>query len=186
MIKEILIFFGSSAILIAGLGFLLRNIIIHYLNRDFKQFEQRLLNEAQKNNFIFENLYVRKLEAIALLYEQSILAEQATRYAVSMHGNISPEKIPELEEKIKSFKDRYQLARLWLDDESCEIIDKLLDHHTMFYKVINGATLQKNGLGKDWLGKEFLKLWEKAEDELPKVQNQLRDSFIKATKDIKP
>ena len=84
MIQEVLVFVGGSAVLMTVLGFLSRSIILHFLSKDFRQFEQRLITEANKSNFIFEKLYVKKLEAIASLYEQSVLAEQATKYAVKM------------------------------------------------------------------------------------------------------
>lgn len=186
MIQEILIFASGSALLMTGLGFLTRSIILHFLNKDFKQFEQRLITEAQKSNFIFEKLYVIKLEAIASLYEQSVLAEQATKYAVQMQGNVEDERIPELEEKVRGFRENYLLARLWLDDQSCEIIDELLSQHSMFYKVINAADMQENGLGKGWIGTEMTKLWEKADEELPKVQQRLREAFKVAANEIKP
>ena len=157
-----------------------------FLNKDFKQFEQRLITEAQKSNFIFENLYVKKLEAIASLYEQSVLAEQATKYAVQMQGNVEAERIPELEEKVRGFREKYLLARLWLDDQSCEIIDDLLSQHSMFYKVINAANMQQSGLGKDWIGTAMTELWEKADEDLPKVQERLREVFKVATNEIKP
>ncbi|WP_311063067.1 hypothetical protein [Halomonas sp. DWK9] len=186
MIQEMLILAGGSALLMTALGFLSRSIILHFLNKDFKQFEQRLITEAQKSNFIFEKLYVRKLEAIASLYEQSVLAEQATKYAVQMQGNVEAERIPELEEKVRGFREKYLLARLWLDDQSCEIIDELLSQHSMFYKVINAANMQKSGLGKDWIGNAMTELWEKADEELPKVQNRLREAFKVAANEIKP
>lgn len=185
MIQEMLIFSGGSALLMTVLGFLSRSIILHFLNKDFRQFEQRLIAEAQKSNFIFEKLYVRKLEAIASLYEQSVLAEQATKYAVQMQGNVEAQHIPELEEKVRGFREKYLLARLWLDNQSCEIIDELLSQHSMFYKVINAADMPESGLGKDWIGTEMTKLWEKADEELPKVQKRLREAFKVAANEIK-
>ena len=186
MNQEMLIFVGHSTLLMTVLGFLSRSIILHFLNKDFKQFEQRLISEAQKNNFIFEKLYVKKLEAIASLYEQSVLAEQATKYAVQMQGNVESDRIPELEDKVRGFRDKYLLARLWLDDQSCEIIDDLLSQHSMFYKVINAANMQKSGLGKDWIGTQMTELWVKADEELPKVQERLRKAFKVAANEIKP
>ena len=186
MIKEVFIFAGSSALLMTALGFLSRSIILHLLNKDFKQFEQRLMTEAKKRNFIFENLYTKKLEAIASLYEQSILAEQATKYAIQMQGNLEAEHIPELEENVRGFRKKYLFARLWLDDQTCEIIDKLLGQHSMFYKIISAANMQKSGLGKDWIGTEMMLLWEKADEELPKVQKRLREAFKIAANEVKP
>lgn len=186
MIQEVLVFVGGSAVLMTVLGFLSRSIILHFLNKDFRQFEQRLIAEAKKSNFIFEKLYIKKLEAIASLYEQSVLAEQATKYAVQMQGNVEADRIPELEEKVKGFREKYLLARLWLDDKSCEIIDDLLKQHSMFYKVINAANMHKSGLGKDWVGNTMTDLWVKADEELPIVQERLREAFKNAANEIKP
>lgn len=174
-----------SALLMTAFGVLSRSIILHFLNKDFKRFEQQLITESQKSKFIFEKLYVRKLEAIASLYEQSVHAEQATKYIVQMQGEVEAKRIPELEEKVRSFREKYLLARLWLDDKLCEIIDELLSQHSIFYKVIIAADMHKSGLGKDWIGSAMVELWEKADKDLPEVQRRLREAFKVAANEIK-
>lgn len=186
MIQQILIFTAGSGLLLGLLGFMARSVFTHYLDKDIERFKADIKAEADKRHFVFQRLYEKRLEIISSLYEKSVEAGRAARYAVQMQGNVKEEDIPTLERQVKGFKERYEIARLWIDDECCETIDQLLDQHSMFYKVVNAADLEKNGLGKGWIGGKYLKLWEQADKELPNAQEMLRRQFQSTMKKIEP
>jgi len=186
MIDQFIGFVAGSSLALVVLGFLARSIILHFLGKDLEKYKLELKTEAEKSQLVFNRFHERKLDIISVLYERSVEAANATKYAVQMQGNIEESEIPVLEKKVKNFKEQYELARLWLDDECSEAIDQLLEQNTAFYKVINAAQLRKNGLGSGWVGKEFLKLWEDAESKLPKAQQNLKRVFQQALKSIKP
>jgi hypothetical protein len=156
------------------------------LDKDIESFKTTIKAEADKRHFVFQRLFEKRLEIISSLYEKSIEAGRAARYAVEMQGNVKEKDIPALESQIKDFKERYETARLWINDECCEAIDKLLDQHSMFYKVVNAAELEKSGLGKDWIGGKYLELWQQADEELPTAQEMLRRQFQATIKKIEP
>ena len=186
MIEQILIFTAGSGLLLGLLGFVARSVFKHYLDKDLESFKADIKSEADKRHFVFQRLYEKRLEIISGLYEKSVEAGRAARYAVQMQGNIKEEDVPALERQVKDFKERYEIARLWIDEKCCETIDKLLDQHSVFYKVVNAANLEKSGLGKDWIGRKYLELWQQADEELPTAQEMLRRQFQATMKNIEP
>jgi len=186
MLKELVAFIAGSTLYLVVLGFLSRSIILHFLGKDLEKFKLNLIHETSKHQFVFNRLYEKKLDIVSALYEHSVKAGEAVKYTVQMQGKVNTNRIPELEKRIKGFKEQYEVSRLWLDDDCCNVIDKLVDEHSIFYKIVNAAELEKDGLGKDWIGLEYLNLYKRVEEELPTAQEKLKLAFKNTIKSIKP
>jgi hypothetical protein len=184
MLSEILTFTIGSGLLLTVAGFIARSVFRHYLDRDIKAFKAKLEAEARKRQVVFEKLYERKLEVISSLHSAAVEAGRAVTYAVQMQGNIKPENIPHLEQQVKAFKEEYEDSRIWLNDGCCKALDRLVDEQSIFYKVVNAASLAKENLGKDWIGGEMLELWRRADKDLPAAQNELRSAFHEAMRSV--
>ena len=170
-------FILGSGLLLGLLGFIGRSLFLHYLEHDLEKFKRDLEVEAHNKRFVFSEVYKKRLDIIASLYGNSVEAGRAVSYAIGMQGNIKEEDIPELEQKVRRFKEEYENCRIWLDDSCCLALDCLIDEQSIFYKVVNAASISKSGLGKEWVGNAMLHLWEKAQHDLPTAQEQLRSAF---------
>ncbi|EKO3757608.1 hypothetical protein P0F15_003466, partial [Vibrio metschnikovii] len=63
-----------------------------------------------------------------------------------MQGELEKERVLSLELDVKKFAEQYRLAKLWLSDDICNLVDQLLDQHSAFYQVVRGYQLKQNGL----------------------------------------
>lgn len=166
------------------------SVIVVFFSRLFPQIIGKVLSEyiaskAKRHNYVFEQIHARKIESISKLYEASVIASDATAYVVGMQGNLEPERVESLELDIKKFAEQYKLAKLWLSDDLCNLVDQLLVQHTAFYKVVTGYRLRQSGLGKT-LDEKMLDLWSQADEKLPLIQKKLCEAFKAELAKISP
>lgn len=109
MLEQILTFTVGSTLLLGLLGFLAKSIFKHYLDKDIEAFKTQIKAEADKRHFVFQRLYEKRLEIISSLFEKSVEAGRAARYAVQMQGNFNKEDVPVLEQQVKGFKEKYEI-----------------------------------------------------------------------------
>lgn len=169
VVQQFLTYLGGASAIISVIIVILRKMIV-------TAFSEYISSKAQRTNFVFEQIIAKKIDSISKLYEASVLASNATTYIVGMQGNVEPERIRTLERDVKNFSDQYKLSRLWLPSDVCVVIDKLLDQHSAFYKVVRGARLKESGLGNE-LDVKMLSLLERADKDLPIVQTELCKSL---------
>ena len=112
MLSEILTFTIGSTLLLTVTGFIARSVFHHYLDRGIESFKTKLEAEARKRQIVFEKLYERKLEVISSLHSAAVEAGRAVTYAVQMQGDIKPEDIPRLEQRVKAFQEKYEQSRI--------------------------------------------------------------------------
>ncbi|WP_237665884.1 MULTISPECIES: hypothetical protein [unclassified Vibrio] len=166
------------------------SVIVGFLSLFFRQTIERVLSEyisskAKRRNYVFEQIHARKIESISKLYEASVQASDATSYVVRMQGELEKERVLSLELDVKKFAEQYRLAKLWLSDDICNLVDQLLDQHSAFYQVVRGYQLKQSGLGKT-LDSKMLDLWIRADKELPLIQSKLCEAFKAELAKISP
>lgn len=166
------------------------SVIVVFFSRLFPQIIGKVLSEyiaskAKRHNYVFEQIHARKIESISKLYEASVQASDATSYVVRMQGELEKERVLSLELDVKNFAEQYRLAKLWLSDDVCNLVDQLLDQHSAFYQVVRGYQLKQSGLGKT-LDSNMLDLWTRADNELPLIQSKLCEAFKAELAKISP
>ncbi|MDE1312602.1 hypothetical protein ABMX86_21880 [Vibrio vulnificus] len=176
--QEFLAYLGGSSVIVGFLSWLFRKTIERVLS-------EYISSKAKRHNYVFEQIHTRKIESISKLYEASVLASDATAYVVGMQGNLEQERVESLELDVKNFAKQYKLAKLWLSDDLCNLIDQLLVQHSAFYKVVTGYRLRQSGLGKT-LDEKMLDLWAQADEKLPLIQKKLSEAFKAELAKISP
>ncbi|WP_411202387.1 hypothetical protein [Vibrio vulnificus] len=161
-LRELLAYLGAASVFAVLVSRLFPQIIGKVLS-------EYIASKAKRHNYVFEQIHTRKIESISKLYEASVLASDATAYVVGMQGNLEQERVESLELDVKNFAKQYKLAKLWLSDDLCNLVDQLLVQHSAFYKVVTGYRLRQSGLGKT-LDEKMLDLWVQADEKLPLIQ----------------
>ncbi|WP_238586094.1 hypothetical protein, partial [Vibrio vulnificus] len=168
-LRELLAYLGAASVFAVLVSRLFPQIIGKVLS-------EYIASKAKRHNYVFEQIHTRKIESISKLYEASVLASDATAYVVGMQGNLEQERVESLELDVKNFAKQYKLAKLWLSDDLCNLVDQLLVQHSAFYKVVTGYRLRQSGLGKT-LDEKMLDLWVQADEKLPLIQKKLSEAF---------
>ena len=172
--QEFLAYLGGASVIVGFLSWLFRQTIERVLS-------EYISSKAKRHNYVFEQIHARKIESISKLYE----ASDATSYVVRMQGELEQERVFSLELDVKKFAEQYRLAKLWLSDDLCNLVDQLLDQHSVFYQVVRGYQLKQSGLGKT-LDAKMLALWIRADEELPLIQSKLCEAFKAELAKISP
>lgn len=146
MWTEILTALGGSAILIGAIAWLTKSIITHFLSKDVVNFKNQIKAESDKNIEAFKNalqmaafehqvrfskLHEKRADVIAEIYKL-IVESNNSIYNVLLparfEGQPSDEEmIKDATSKLNMCLNSYDINRIYLREESCKIVQKLID-----------------------------------------------------------
>lgn len=192
--QELLKFVASSAVLIAVVGWLVRELVKHFLSKDVASYKislqaestiaiERLRSELRERELVFKELHEKRAFILSELYGLMVEAIAAVeRFVKAMSWPDEEERKREFKaaaERVGDFRASFTKNRIWLGRDLSQQIEHLLQERTegLLYKFYNALELQARGLGKDWVRDEIVKLWNQVNDEVPVIQESLEREF---------
>lgn len=176
VLEELVKFVGGGAVLLGCVAWLLRSLTVHLLNKDIARFQEHLRAEVQRREFVFSRYHDKRIEIVAELYRRMVSAKRVVEQYVTAAGALSTPP-HEASNVVASFRDYYEEHRIWFDKGTRDLVDALINEHSLFYRFANASQLQQAGLGKDWIPQEIPKLWKAASESLPLAQERLEARF---------
>ena len=142
--KEILVAFGSTAILLALVAWLVKSIITHFLSKDVEVYKTKIKSEADQElealkhslrmvSFEHEVRFARfdekRAEVVAEIYGRLVKALAAVgdyvRYGVAPGRE---ERAKESDSALKAFKDSFDANRIYLEETICVLLDDFYEN----------------------------------------------------------
>lgn len=193
VITTILASSSITAIILAVLGFVAKNIFTQFLSRDIEKYKashqieiERFRADLQKSAFEhqtrYQSLHTKRAEIIAELYRLLVQAEQdATSLARPFQASGEPsqeEKNKQAFQSGKSLYDFFEKNRIYFRQDSCErisiFIQGLYRSLVDFSPVLH--SLSEVSGGKDRT-EDWIKVWEKLTKELPPIKADIEREF---------
>ncbi len=189
---------GGSAILFAALAWVTKSIINHFLSKDIEKFKHRLENKSQKemmhlqsslqqyvfeHQVLFSKLHERRANIMAEIYGK--LYEfywAACAFLKHYHSSDNTKKtalLTKLEKEGDEFKDFFDKHRIYFNEETCSLIDKLVDSLNEAYIPL-GMYVEENSPTNREKSHER-EVWRKGADimmkRVPMIISSLESSF---------
>lgn len=182
--SSLLLQFGTSAVALALLAWLAREITTHWLSKDIEVYKETLRSELSREEFVFRQIRERRALVVASLFSLLQRALNAAKDYVMMSDHYSTEEerreaIESTAAVVREARHYFDENRIWLEGQVSEKIETLLKTHGegLFAKFTNAAQTQRAALGKDWVGAEITRLIEQSIKEVPEALRALEDLF---------
>jgi hypothetical protein len=190
---------GSSALFLGFAGWLIREIIKHFLSQNTETYKVNLTKDVEvfkaslkaasdkallEYDIKFRSLHNRRAEIIAEMYEKLVDAiSKAASFLRPFQGSGEPsqfDKYIEANNSIVAFFSYFDRRRIFLSEELCEristIVDKIRDPVIDFSSYITNPGLSEE------TAKEKLETWRQAwnsvsKTEVPVARRELENEF---------
>lgn len=198
ILEEALKFIGGTAVAIGIVGWLVRSLIKHFLDKDVELFRQSLQSQAavelEKLKHELRLAAVSYEKQVTLLQEKraSVIAElysklidflDAAESFVSLaefSGEPSKtDKAKVLGEKAGEFMGYFARNRIYFNEELCEMV-------TALFKTVSGPAItfrvwlrvveEKDSTGGEY-HKAWMAAWETMKNQVPPLRQALQDEF---------
>ena len=181
--KLLILQFGASAVALALVAWLAREIAKHWLSKEVGKFEAKLQSDLRREEFVFQQVRERRTLVVAELYSLLRRALNATRDYV-MKADDYPDEgereiaIQHTANVVREARDFFEENRIWLPEEVDGRVDELFtDGEKLFYRFVNVAQTLRTGLGKGWAGDDMTQLLDNAYKQVPKALSELQVLF---------
>jgi hypothetical protein len=145
ILKELLVVFGGNAILLSGVGWLIKAVLTQGLQRDLRVFESELKAKADasieqlkanlqiaatEHQVRFSKLHEKRGEVLADLYKkltEAVQASQSFTSALEFHGE--PSKAEKYVIAMNAIRDVYLAfdpARIYLPESLCVLMQEFI------------------------------------------------------------
>ncbi len=181
MAEELFKFVGGSAVLLAAVGWLIRSIILHSLNKDIEIHKETIRAEIARSSRLHEERAIVIRDIYAYLVD---LIEKTHSFVhpAEMIGEPSKEEKQELVLKaLLKFKDHFEKNKIYLSPDLCKRIQEFAD--SFVNPAAKFATFKRmsktDATGQ--IAKEFHDSWfeafDKMEKDVPQARAALEDEF---------
>ena len=153
------------------------------LEADLENYKAKLQNETQRNLFEhqtrFAFFYQKQASIIGELYAGLVEAADNVRDFMSplqSGTETDEEKFKRAAISYNSFADTYRKNKIYLDENTCELLDSILE-------IIAGAFRKRRnftGVPGESAHKLWREAWEDVKDKIPPVQEALTKQFRQA------
>jgi len=183
-LSSVLLKFGTSAVALALVAWLAREITKHWLSKDIEVYKETLRSELSREEFVFRQVRERRALVVASLFSLLQRALNAAKDYVMMSDHYSTEEkrreaVESTAAIVREARQYFDENRIWLEGQVSDKIEAILKVHgeELFGRFTNAAQMQRGGLGKDWVGVDMTRLLEQAIKEVPEALRALEDQF---------
>ncbi|MEN6355895.1 MAG: hypothetical protein ABFD83_02290 [Armatimonadota bacterium] len=137
---------GSTAIVVAAIVYIARQVLSHILSRDLQKYKcnldatyqaeiERLKNDLRLKSFEHETKYAKLHEKHAFiideLYKRLLCLEKATdKWSSDIYNE---ELLTVFENSLDSYSDFINENRIYLDSNSCALLDKFTNYNVVVF-----------------------------------------------------
>ncbi len=187
---------GGSAVLFCAVAWIVKSIINHVLARDIEKFKLNLQNESQQellrlqsalelhefeHQVRFSQLHERRACIIADIYGRLYEFYWAVcAFLKHYHTSDDTKKadlLKKLEEEAEGFKDFFDKHRIYFSDETCSLIDKLVDSLSEAYTLLGMYVEGFERDNKQTIREEWLNGAKIMQKDFPLIKASLESSF---------
>lgn len=201
-IQQLLTDLGTFGIVVAGLSWVARSLGQHFINRRFAAYKNELQQATQQYKLQLDRdleehrstlqleylkhsrIHKRRLEVIAKLYELLSHLDKAMR-KVTAELRLSTgedwETLRESEmrdaiESYNAFVDYFSIHRLFLSQDTCDLIEQLKDEYLEGYRLGTFADRYVT-VSPDHLRKMSQEASDKVRKQVPTLKSKLEEEF---------
>ncbi len=187
---------GSSAVLFGAVAWMVKSIVNHVLTRDIEKFKLSLQNENQQEQLrmqstlqlhefehqvLFSKLHERRACIIADIYGKLYEFYWAACAFVKHYGTSDEAKktclLKKLEVEAEGFKDFFDKHRIYFSEETCSLIDKLINSLDEAYIPLSMCIQRVGPDSKQDTPAEWFNGAKLLMNEVPKIKSSLEHSF---------
>jgi len=187
---------AGSAVLFGAVGWFLKSIMNHILARDIEKFKLNLQNESQQellrlqsvlefhefeHQVRFGQLHERRASIIADIYGRLYEFYWAVcAFLKHYHTSDNTKKaglLKKLEEEAEGFKDFFDKHRIYFTDETCSLIDKLVDSLNEAYIPLGMYVERFERNDRQEIREEWAKGARIMQKDFPSIKASLESSF---------
>ena len=126
---------GGTAAIALALGWLVRSLITHYMDKDVDRFRDQLAKEAHQHNVVFSRLHERRVETVDGIYGRLVLAQAKTEAYLQPLELAHPEHVADLRKAkgeeavnaLESFWEYSSTNAIWLSHEIENQVNEILE-----------------------------------------------------------
>ena len=173
---------GGTALVVAGLAWVLRKLIDQFFNNKIEKFKYELEKENTKFRITYERLHVERAEIIKETYKKIVLTFDLFRSYVNPLQLVGEK--PEIEKKKEAglayneFYKFYDENRIFFDESLAAKIDKLRE--TLWDAWIKFQLSRDLREGSHRGGHdEWMQAWTKVDNEVPLIRKEIEAEFRK-------
>lgn len=184
IIKSIVTFSIGSGIL----AFLIRSIVVHFLDKDTAKYREDIKRIAEEHVFRFQKLHIERADVIKNLYrhlDAAIVAMQSLISPIQLAGENEQEKRKTAIEKVNKFIAYYSGNRIFFPERICKLLDTVIDGMKNAYVAFNHkerrlSEAEQNAESDDEkLYDNWDRAWKSISKDIPAVKSSLETEFRK-------
>jgi len=201
-LQQLLTDLGIFGIVVAGLSWTARHISQYFIDRRFAAYKSELQQSAQQYKLELEHdlekhrsrlqfeylkhsrIHERRLEVVAELYELLFHLDKAMRTTTAQLRRSTGEdwetlrqrEMKDAIEAYKSFVDYFSMHRLFLSQESCDLLEKLKDEYLETYRLGTFGD-RYSEVPSDHLRDLSQKASDKIQTQVPTLKSKLEQEF---------
>jgi hypothetical protein len=181
---ELLQNLGVYALMIAGLSFLARTIVLQYFSKDLEKFKSTLTMTAYEHQIRFSRLHEKQAAVIEKTYANAVKLYYASstflrRYPAAKEEE-NQQNIRTLWKAADRFRIHFETHRIYFN---AEVSEKIMNLNENLSKAVSVLVSFADGQFLTTDGKIVMSEWSKAMDvmekEIPPIKATLEDSFRK-------
>jgi hypothetical protein len=175
MATDIIKYFLSFSVIVAGITYLLKHFADLYFNKDIERFKSELEKITIEHQIRYAKLHEERAHVIKEVYRKIAVAEKWMKEYVTPIdlGGLPPieERSKRAAESANEFVDYYKENKIFLNNDICKLLDEI-------HKCIAEAWIKFNQKDrvrpdKDYWGDS----WQTITEKLPQIKEKLENDF---------
>lgn len=192
--SDLMTYAASAAITTAGLSWLAREIITHFLSKDIENYKlslqnqynceiERLKADLRERELLSGKLIEKRAIILGELYGAIVDAVSNLEYFVNNADSFDNKSRRELFEKTEGFvgslREKFQKNRIWISEHLSGKVESLTKDHieSVLYGYEAAIKLRDDDSARGKFDEELVNLWNKTQKEVPRVRSGLETEF---------